>query len=117
MFDIAVQGLSDGHISHHQPVGSAVKLEVKLKAITSHGSSTSSSNHGSSSNTYVDASSTISCYSPNWVTFIPDIVIDAKQGLMWRIQIKLDSSLSRCGINKAGEFHRLEAKYLNSPSL
>ena len=102
MFDIAVQGLSDGHISHHQPVGSAVKLEVKLKAITSHGSSTSSSNHGTSSNTYVDSSSTISCYSPNWVTFIPDIVIDAKQGLMWRIQIKLDSSLSRWDINNTG---------------
>ena len=103
LFDIALQGESDGHISHHQHLGSPVKLEVKLKssnAITfeTTGSGSSSLDHGSrsrSSNASTDSDSTITCYSPNWVTFIPDIIIDAKQGLMWKVQLKLDSSFCK----------------------
>ena len=103
LFDIALQGESDGHISHHLHLGSPVKLEVKLKSsnlITyeTTGSGSSSLDHGSrsrSSNASTDSDSTITCYSPNWVTFIPDIIIDAKQGLMWKVQLKLDSSFCK----------------------
>ena len=103
LFDIALQGESDGHISHHQHLGSPVKLEVKLKSSNAisyetTGSGSSSLDHGSrsrSSNASTDSDSTITCYSPNWVTFIPDIIIDAKQGLMWKVQLKLDSSFCK----------------------
>ena len=62
------------------------------------GSGSSSLDHGSrsrSSNASTDSDSTITCYSPNWVTFIPDIIIDAKQGLMWKVQLKLDSNFCK----------------------
>ena len=91
LFDIALQGESDGHTSHHQHLGSPIKLEVKLKP-TIPNRSTSTLQDVSRDRNTLDSGSTITCYSPNWVTFIPDIVIDAKQGLMWKIQLKLDSS-------------------------
>ena len=95
LFDIALQGESDGHTSHHQHLGSPVKLEVKLKPTVNHDRLSSAHQGASLNDNPVDPSSTITCYSPNWVTFIPDIVIDAKQGLMWKIQLKLDSRLCK----------------------
>lgn len=95
LFDIALQGESDGHTSYHQHLGSPLKLEVKLKPTINHDRSTSAHQGTSLSNNPTDSTPTITCYSPNWVTFIPDIVIDAKQGLMWRIQLKLDASLCK----------------------
>jgi hypothetical protein len=29
------------------------------------------------------------CYSPTWVVFLPNILVDAKHGLMWTLQLKL----------------------------
>ena len=95
LFDIALQGESDGHISHHQHIGSPVKLQVSLKSAISH-DTTSSNNQGIAvTNNTSESNSTIICYSANWVTFVPDIIIDAKQGLMWKVQVKLDPTLCK----------------------
>ena len=92
LFDIALQGESDGHISHHQHLGNPVRLEVKLRSVISY-DATSTPNQGISvTSSSIDSNSTVVCYSPNWVTFVPDIIIDAKQGLMWKVQLKLDST-------------------------
>jgi hypothetical protein len=29
------------------------------------------------------------CYSPTWVVFLPNILVDAKHGLMWTLQLRL----------------------------
>ncbi len=34
-------------------------------------------------------------YSPNWVTFMPNVVIDAKEGLMWKLKLRLESGKSK----------------------
>ena len=95
LFDVALQGESDGHISHHQHLGSPVKLQVKLKSALNF-DTTSSNQHGIAvTNNSNESNSTIFCYSANWVTFVPDIIIDAKQGLMWKVQLKLDSTLCK----------------------
>ena len=94
LFDIALQGESDGHISHHQHLGGPVKLQAKLKSAISY-NTTSSNNQELTSNNTSEANSTIISYSANWVTFVPDIIIDAKQGLMWKVQVKLDATLCK----------------------
>jgi len=75
-FDVALDGESDGHIAHHKPVGQPIAIAPE--------STETRTGNGSG-------------YSSNWVMFSPDIVIDAKQGLMWRLKNSLD--FSRLGRN------------------
>ena len=92
LFDISLQGESDGHISHHQHLGSTVKLDVKWKSSMSFDATLCHNQGNIATNNTIETNSKIFCYSPNWVTFLPDIIIDAKQGLMWKVQLKLDST-------------------------
>jgi len=79
-FDVALKGESDGHISHHKPIGDPIKIHHPTSLTATPSSSDKSSSVASSS------------YSPNWVMFSPDIIIDAKQGSMWRLKNNLDLS-------------------------
>ena len=95
LFDIAFQGESDGHITHHQHLGSPVQLEVALQPLARYDPSISPVHGNAVTNTSSPPNSGLMCYSPNWVTFVPDIIIDAKQGRMWKVQLKLDSNICK----------------------
>jgi hypothetical protein len=38
---------------------------------------------------YVRQSGHVVCYAPTWVVFLPNILVDAKRGLMWTVHLKL----------------------------
>ena len=70
VFDIAAPADFDGTVHRHSPVCTA---SVRAPA---------------------SAGSAVELYSQNWVTFQPDIVVDAKIGIMWRL--KLDLKAGSC---------------------
>lgn len=53
-------------------------------------------------NLHIDHS--IPRYSQNWVTFMPDVLIDAKEGIMWKLKLKLDSDRN---VTEVAELPRL----------
>ena len=65
VFDIAAPADFDGTVHRHSPVCTA---SVRAPA---------------------SAGSAVELYSQNWVTFQPDIVVDAKIGIMWRLKLDL----------------------------
>ena len=95
LFDIAFQGESDGHITHHQHLGSPVQLEVTLQPLVRHHPAISPAHEDALANASSESNSGMMCYSPTWVTFVPDIIIDAKQGRMWKVQLKLDVNMGK----------------------
>ena len=95
LFDIAFQGESDGHISHHQHLGTPVQLEVKLQHAIRYDPYTSATHENTTADSSSETNAGLMCYSPNWVTFVPDIIIDAKQGRMWKVELKLDSGICK----------------------
>ena len=79
---------------HHQHLGSPIQLEVKLQSAVRYDPSVPSYENAST-NSLNDSNLALMSYSPNWVTFVPDIIIDAKQGRMWKVQLKLDSNICK----------------------
>lgn len=80
LFDIMLPGEKDltTGIIYHTPIaaGKPIKpFSLKLPSLA------------------YDVANTLMCelYSPNWVIFQPDIVIDAKLGCLWKININLES--------------------------
>jgi len=70
VYDVAAQADFDGTVHRHSPVCTA---NVRAPA---------------------SAGSAVELYSQNWVTFQPDIVVDAKIGIMWKV--KLDLKVGSC---------------------
>lgn len=84
VFDIAMCGETDGTVTYHQPV---VALQP-IKPFTLSLPAVPSPVHTEPTH--------INCelYSPNWVVFQPNIIIDAKLGCLWTIELKLEPLLS-----------------------
>ncbi|XP_017885541.1 regulator of MON1-CCZ1 complex [Ceratina calcarata] len=77
IFDIMLPGVSDGTVMHHTSVAPAKSIKpysLKVPGKTL------------SNQTYEPCQ----LYSPNWVVFQPNIIIDAKLGCLWYIELKLD---------------------------
>ncbi|XP_030746483.1 regulator of MON1-CCZ1 complex [Sitophilus oryzae] len=75
LFDIALPGESDGSVKYHTPIAPAKSF--KPTSIVLPG--------------LVESEAHIcELYSPNWVVFQPNIVIDAKLGCLWHISICLE---------------------------
>ena len=72
-----------------------MQLEVALQPLARYDPSISPVHGNAATNTSSPSNSGLMCYSPNWVTFVPDIIIDAKQGRMWKVQLKLDSNICK----------------------
>ncbi|XP_045470210.1 regulator of MON1-CCZ1 complex [Harmonia axyridis] len=74
IFDIALPGESDGVVKYHTSVAAAKSFKPVNLTIPS-----------------LDGAQTLPCdlYSPNWVVFQPNIVIDAKLGCLWHINLCL----------------------------
>ncbi|XP_064605810.1 regulator of MON1-CCZ1 complex-like [Liolophura sinensis] len=80
VFDIKLEGENDGYITHHHPVLSP--LPIKPCKLLLPGLNIPS---GPEKTEY-----TCELYSPNWIVFQPNIVIDAKLGCLWYVQLKLN---------------------------
>ncbi|XP_076635775.1 regulator of MON1-CCZ1 complex protein bulli [Colletes latitarsis] len=78
VFDIMLQGVSDGTVMHHTSVVPAKSIKpynLKVPGATL------------SEHTYQPCQ----LYSPNWVVFQPNIVIDVKLGCLWYVELKLEA--------------------------
>ncbi|CAL7936237.1 unnamed protein product [Xylocopa violacea] len=78
IFDIMLPGVSDGTVMHHTSVAPAKPIRpysLKIGGATL------------SNETYQPCQ----LYSPNWVVFQPNIIIDAKLGCLWYIELKLEA--------------------------
>ncbi|CAN8011155.1 unnamed protein product [Ixodes pacificus] len=81
LFDIRIPGISDGFVSHHRPVVPASPIKpFKLKVPMVPNNSLEEVSY--------------ELYSPNWVVFQPNIVIDAKIGCLWYVQLSLEPLLA-----------------------
>lgn len=68
IFDIGINGSTEGNIMYHPPIAAPAEIFC-------------SSDHR--------------LYSPNWVVFYPNVIIDAKMGLLWRLQLNLSDLATR----------------------
>lgn len=85
VFDVALPGQSDGHVVFHDPVARGVKITTAAA--------------GDPETPYPDDNRLAPAInSANWVSFYPDVVVDAKQGLMWRLTPVLDVSDLKAGL-------------------
>ncbi|KAJ8915777.1 hypothetical protein NQ315_004589 [Exocentrus adspersus] len=74
IFDIALPGESDGNVKYHTPIAPARSFRptsLPLPGIVE------------------DQTHICELYSPNWVVFQPNIIIDAKLGCLWHIKLCL----------------------------
>ncbi|XP_078039497.1 regulator of MON1-CCZ1 complex protein bulli [Augochlora pura] len=78
IFDIMLPGVSDGTIMHHNSVAPA--KPIKPYSLKVPGATLSEQGY-----------QPCQLYSPNWVVFQPNIVIDVKLGCLWYIELKLDA--------------------------
>ena len=69
IFDVDVSGDSDGTSTYLTPICSGKVIQAEASATQ------------------------VATYSNNWVTFQPDVLVDAKLGQMWRIRIDLDNTI------------------------
>ncbi|CAK9806672.1 Regulator of MON1-CCZ1 complex [Anthophora plagiata] len=78
IFDIMLPGVSDGIVMHHTSVVPAMPIKpynLKVPGTTL------------SNETYQPCQ----LYAPSWVVFQPNIIIDAKLGCVWYIELKLET--------------------------
>ncbi|XP_014482084.1 PREDICTED: uncharacterized protein C18orf8 isoform X1 [Dinoponera quadriceps] len=78
IFDIMLSGVSDGTVMHHTSVATAKPIKpyhLKVPGATL------------SDQMYQPCQ----LYSPNWVVFQPNIIIDVKLGCLWYIELRLDA--------------------------
>ncbi|XP_054717520.1 regulator of MON1-CCZ1 complex-like [Uloborus diversus] len=80
LYDIQIPGDSDGFVSYHSPVVSKCPIKpfkLKVPTIPSHNAS-------------VDNEVSCELYSPNWVVFQPNIIIDPKLGCLWYVNMNCE---------------------------
>ncbi|XP_023219374.1 uncharacterized protein C18orf8 homolog [Centruroides sculpturatus] len=80
LFDIRLPGDSDGFVTYHVPVVRPCPIKpfvLKLSSVPPHMS-------------FDGDEQVCDLYSPNWVVFQPNIIIDAKLGCLWYVQLQLE---------------------------
>lgn len=78
IFDIMLSGVSDGTVMHHTSV--AVAKPIKPFNLKVPGATLSD-----------QMFQPCQLYSPNWVVFQPNIIIDVKLGCLWYIELRLEA--------------------------
>lgn len=99
IFDINLPGDYDGQVTFYHPVLSPLPIEPFTMYLNHQDvgkttlESSKSSNGSSSDHPEGERTRTMQCesYSPNWVVFQPNIIIDAKLGCLWKLSCKLTS--------------------------
>ena len=86
IFDINLAGDYDGQVTHYHPVLSPLPIEPYSIQVDESIQVADSST----------GSRTVMCesYSPNWVVFQPNIIIDAKLACLWKLNVKLISLIN-----------------------
>lgn len=82
VFDIRLKGVSDGQVTCLGPVLSPLSIQpYALEEESSNGPG---------------ERNVVQCelYSPNWIVFQPNIIIDAKLGCLWSVYVRLDPLLN-----------------------
>uniref|UniRef100_A0A2C9KK17 Uncharacterized protein n=1 Tax=Biomphalaria glabrata TaxID=6526 RepID=A0A2C9KK17_BIOGL len=80
IFDIHLEGKSDGYVTYHYPVLSPLGIKPFKLLLPSLNMQAGTDR----------AEYNCELYSANWIVFQPDIVIDAKLGCLWTLQISLN---------------------------
>ena len=90
IFDINLQGDFDGQVSYYHPVLSPLPIEPFTMYLNMQDGTMKADNNGVEDN---ERARPLQCesYSPNWVVFQPNIIIDAKLGSLWKLSCKLTS--------------------------
>eukprot|EP00794_Sanderia_malayensis_P006806 gene6806-7575_t len=83
LFDVKLSGEYDGQISYFFPV--LAPLPIQPQKIRE---SDSSCDDDSYKGSFYDL------YSPNWIVFQPNIIIDAKLGCLWQVKVQLESMVN-----------------------
>ncbi|KAH0952429.1 hypothetical protein HN011_011677 [Eciton burchellii] len=78
IFDIMLSGVSDGTVIHHNSV--AIAKPIKPFNLKVPGATLSDQMY-----------QPCQLYSPNWVVFQPNIIIDVKLGCLWYIELRLET--------------------------
>ncbi|XP_070554838.1 regulator of MON1-CCZ1 complex-like isoform X3 [Ptychodera flava] len=83
IFDIKLGGEShDSYVTYHHPVLSPLPIKPFRLKVTG------------LPNTAQATQITCELYSPNWIVFQPNIVIDAKLGCMWHVLLRLEPMIT-----------------------
>ncbi|KFM73575.1 hypothetical protein X975_20721, partial [Stegodyphus mimosarum] len=80
LYDIQMPCESDGYVSYHSPIISKCPIKpfmLKVPVMPSH-------------NIVTDPEVSCELYSPNWVVFQPNIIIDPKLGCLWHVQMNCE---------------------------
>lgn len=80
IFDIHLDGESDGFVTHHYPVVSPLPIKPFRLLLP-----TLNIQSGQEKMEY-----TCELYSANWIVFQPNVVIDAKLGCLWYVELKME---------------------------
>lgn len=80
IFDLKLNAEYDGQISYHYPVLSPLPIQPCHVA-------QKMTNAGEVKSPEIS----YDLYSPNWIVFQPNIIIDAKLGCLWQVRVKLES--------------------------
>ncbi|KAK2168546.1 hypothetical protein LSH36_16g11043 [Paralvinella palmiformis] len=80
-FDIMLKGDTDGYVVTHQPVLSPLPIKPFKLKLQSVPTSSGVEVQEYTCEMFID--------SPNWIAFQPNIIIDAKLGCMWYVQLRL----------------------------
>ena len=80
IFDINLNGECDGQINYYYPVLAPLPIQPCVVS-----SELSNATNTKGKQTVCDL------YSPNWIVFQPNIIIDAKLGCLWQLRVKLES--------------------------
>ncbi len=75
LFDVKLNGEYDGQVSYYHPVLAPLPIQP----------------HKISKDESSGREPLCDLYSPNWIVFQPNIIIDAKLGCLWQVKMKLES--------------------------
>lgn len=102
LFDIANGGDQASGVKRHQPVLAPLaitptKLQVKQKAGKTRALSPNNSSHDSPPHDLNSSPPTVKAilpelYSPKWVFFQPNIIVDAQHGVIWQLDLNLSAA-------------------------
>ena len=114
IFDIKMQGEFDGYVTCNQPIikkASIQSADIPLAHSVNENSSNFLSNPSpASSNSSVSLNE---MYSMNWIMFLPNVIIDAKLGLFWYMELNLKNADLRPFVEFGDDYLKLIEFLLN----
>lgn len=92
--NIALNVVDDLVVVHHQSSLVSYCFDIHLTAGSSFDGTATHFKPVCSGQVCLEDETMIEMYSPNWKTFFPNIIVDAKVGKMWKLKLALNASIS-----------------------